>query len=94
MSRFIICNLYKTRLLLADELRDEQIDGECSTNWRYENAYNLVGKPEGKTPIIMHRTDWNIIQTWILTKKYWEEMDWIRLAHEKDKWHPLVKKVI
>jgi len=79
---------------LADELKDEQIDRECSTYWKYENALNLVGKHEGKTPITMHSTDWNIIKTWILTKKYWEEIDWIRLAHEKDKWHLLVKTVI
>jgi hypothetical protein len=52
----------------------------CSTNGETRNAYRiLVGKPEGKIPLVRPRRVWvdNI-------KMDPREMDWIDLAEDRD----------
>jgi hypothetical protein len=54
----------------------------------------LVVKPEKKTQSQCIGTHGNILPILMLKKQYWSGLDWIRLAHEKDKWHPFAKTVI
>jgi hypothetical protein len=55
------------------------------------NAYRLlVGKPEGKRPRGRRRRRWaNNIKIDLL-EIGWGSVDWISLAHDRDKWRDLV----
>jgi hypothetical protein len=59
------------------------------------NAYGiLVGKPEGKRPLGRPRRRWvDNIKT-DLRDTGWEEMDWIDLAEDRDRWRALVNTVM
>ena len=60
--------------------------GACSTYGGGTGAYRvLVEKPEGKRPIgrLRHRREYNI-------KMGIEEVDWIDLAQDRDRWRALV----
>jgi hypothetical protein len=53
----------------------------------------LVGKPEGKRPVVRPRRRWDNI------KKYLQEvgcggMDWIVLAQDRDRWRTLMSAVM
>jgi hypothetical protein len=49
------------------------------------NAYRiLVGKPEGKRPLGRPRRRWVV----------WDDMDWIKLAQDRDQWRTLVNTVM
>jgi len=65
----------------------------CMGEMRY--AYKiLVGKPEGKRPcgIPMHSWEDNIRMD--LREIVWEIVDWNRLAQNRDRWQPLVNRVL
>jgi hypothetical protein len=59
------------------------------------NAYRLlVGKPGGKRPL--GRTDvggW-IILGWILGEVGWDDVDWIGLAQDRNRWQAFVNSVL
>jgi hypothetical protein len=47
---FVICTLRQAEL--EDEVEEDEMNTECSTKRREENAYRLlVGKPGGKRPL-------------------------------------------
>ena len=54
----------------------------------------LVGKPEGKRPLgrPSHRWEDNIKMD--LQKVGFEDMDWIELAQDRDRWQALVNAVM
>jgi hypothetical protein len=59
------------------------------------NAYTiLVGKPEGKRPLVRPRRRWadNIKRD--LREIEWDGMDWIDLAQDRDQWRALVNTVM
>jgi hypothetical protein len=69
--------------------------GACSTHGEKRNAYRiLVGKPEGKRPLVTpsHRWEDNIRMD--LREVGWGGMDWIDLAHDRDQWRALVNMVM
>jgi hypothetical protein len=44
---------------LGDQIKEDEMDGACSTNGKDEKAYNIsVGKPEGKKPLGRPRHRW------------------------------------
>jgi hypothetical protein len=45
----------------------------------------LVGKPEGKMPLVMRRHRWDDIIQINLKEIEWEGMDWIQMAQDRDK---------
>jgi hypothetical protein len=54
----------------------------------------LVGKPEGKRPLGRPRRGWGIMLRWILRKWDMGGMDWMDLAHDRDRWRALVNTVM
>jgi hypothetical protein len=57
------------------------------------NAYKfLIGKPEGKTPLRRPtRRCENTIRLH-LREIWWEGVDWMHLAQDKDQWRALVNR--
>jgi hypothetical protein len=59
------------------------------------NAYNiLVGNPEGKRPLERPVGRWEDNIRMDLRELGLEDVDWIRLAHDRDLWPTLVDMVI
>jgi hypothetical protein len=59
------------------------------------NAYRLlVGKPEGKRPLGRLRRRWTDNIKIYLLEISWGGVDWIGLAHDRDKWRALVNTVM
>jgi hypothetical protein len=68
--------------------------GSCSTNGEKENAYRLlVGKPEGKRPLGRPRRRWVDNIRMDLEVVGWDDMDWIGLAQDRNRWRALVNSV-
>jgi hypothetical protein len=70
--------------------------GACSTNGgEQRNSYRLlVGNPEGKKPLGIprcRRVD-NIKKDF--REIGWDGVDWIDMAHDRDRWSALVNKVL
>jgi hypothetical protein len=73
--------------------------GACSTNGekkkKKRNAYRLlVGKPEGKRPLLRPRCRWMDNIKIDLLEIGWAGVDWIGLAQNRDKWRALVNAVM
>jgi hypothetical protein len=59
------------------------------------NAYRLlVGKPEGKRPLVRPRRRWVDNIGMGLGEVGWGDVDWIGLAQDRDKWRALVNSVM
>jgi len=54
----------------------------------------LVGKPEGKRPLGRPRRRWENNIKMNLQKVGCGSMDWIELAHDRDRWRTLVNAVM
>ena len=54
----------------------------------------LVGKPEGKRPLGRPRRRWEDNIKMDLQEARCEDMDWIDLAQDKDRWRALVNAVM
>jgi len=58
------------------------------------NAYSiLVGKPEGKRALGRPRRRWENIRM-DLGEVWWEDLDWIHLAQDRDQWRAVVNTVL
>jgi hypothetical protein len=58
------------------------------------NAYKiLVGKPEGKRPLVRPRRRWVDNIEMDLRERGWDDMDWIDLARDRDQWRARVDTV-
>jgi hypothetical protein len=68
---------------------------ECSTSWEMRNTYRLlVGNPEGKSPLGSPRRRWvDNIKT-DLGEIIWGIIDWISLAHNRDRWRVFLNVVM
>jgi hypothetical protein len=67
----------------------------CSTNGEKRNAYRiLIGKPEGKRPLRGPRRRWVGNIKIYLRETWWDGMDWIDLAQDRDQWRVLVNTVM
>jgi hypothetical protein len=53
-----------------------------------------VGKPEGKRPLGRPRRRWVDNIKMDLRVIGWDDMDWIRLAQDRDQWMALVNMVM
>jgi hypothetical protein len=59
------------------------------------NVYRiLVGKPEEKRPLGRPRRRWVDNIKMDLREIGWDDMDWIELAQDRDKWRALVNTVM
>jgi hypothetical protein len=59
------------------------------------NAYRLlVGKPEGRRPLGRPRRRWLDNIRMDLVDVGWDDVDWIGLAQDRDRWRALVNSVL
>jgi hypothetical protein len=59
------------------------------------DAYRLsVGKPEGKRPPRRPRCRWVDNIRIDLIEVRWDDVHWISLAHDRDRWRALVNSVL
>jgi hypothetical protein len=66
--------------------------GPCSTNG---GAYRLlVGKPEGKRPLGRPRRRWVDNIRMDLGEVGWNDVDWIGVAQDRNRWRVLVNSVL
>jgi hypothetical protein len=69
--------------------------GPCSTNGGKRNAYRLsVRKPEGKKPLGRPRRRGVDNIRMDLGEVGWDDVDWIGLAKDRNKWRALVNSVL
>jgi len=54
----------------------------------------LVGKPEGKRPLVRPRRGWQDNYKMDIQDVGFGDMDWIQLAQASDRWRALVNAVI
>jgi hypothetical protein len=58
-------------------------------------AYNiLVGRPEGRRPLGRPRRRWKHSTKMDVREIGFGDVDWIHLAHDRDRWRALVNTVI
>jgi hypothetical protein len=66
----------------------------CKRNGEKRNVYRiLVGKPEGKRPLVGPRRRLVDIIKIDLREIGWGSMDWIDLPQDRDQWRALVNTV-
>jgi hypothetical protein len=58
------------------------------------NAYRLVGKPEGRSPLGRPRRRWVDNVRMDLVEVVWGDVDWIGLAQDRDRCRALVNSVL
>jgi hypothetical protein len=54
----------------------------------------IVGKPEGKRPLDRPRRRWEDGIKMVIRETGWGGVDWINLAHDRDRWRAFVSTVI
>jgi 3-oxoacyl-ACP reductase-like protein len=54
----------------------------------------LIGKPEGKRPLGRPRSRWEDNVTMELQEAGCEEVDWIELAQDRDRWRAIVNALM
>jgi hypothetical protein len=65
--------------------------GACSTNGEKRNAHRLlVRKPEGRRPLGRPRRRWVDNIKMDLVEVGWDDVDWIGLAQDRERWRALV----
>jgi len=69
--------------------------GNVARKWKRRALYRvLVGKPEGKRPLGIHRRRWEDIINMGLQEVRCGGMDWIELAWDRDRWRAIVHVVM
>jgi hypothetical protein len=59
------------------------------------NAYRLlVGRPEGKRPLVRLRNRWVDTISMDLVEVGWGDVDWVGLAQDRDRWRAHVNLVL
>jgi len=62
---------------------------------RIRNAYKLlVRQPEWKRPLVRPRRRWEDNIRMDLGKTWWEVLDWIHLAQDREQWRALLDIVL
>jgi hypothetical protein len=75
--------------------KKDAMGGTCSTNGKRRNAYRLlVGKPEGRRLLGRPRRRLLDDIRMDLVEVGWGDVDWIRLAQDRDRWRALVNSVL
>jgi hypothetical protein len=67
----------------------------CGTHGEERKVYKvLVGKPEGKRPLGRARLRWEDGIRMDLREIGWGYVEWIQLAHDRDRWWAVVNTVM
>jgi hypothetical protein len=68
--------------------------GACGTHcWMISANKILIGMPEGKRPLLIHRRIWEDNIKVELCEIWLEGVNWIHLAQDRDRWRGLVNTV-
>jgi hypothetical protein len=71
------------------------MDGDVARMGKKRNAYRLlVGQPEGRRPLGRPRRRWLDNIRMDPVEVGWGDVDWIRLAQDRDRWRALVNSVL
>jgi hypothetical protein len=69
--------------------------GHVARMGEVRGAYNIsVGRPEGRRPLERPRRRWEDNIKMDLREVGFGDVDWIHLAHDRDRWRALVNTVI
>ena len=84
-----------TQYCSGDKIEKIEMGGACSTYGESIGAYRvLVGKPEGERPLGRPRRRWEDNIRMDLQELICEDMDWIDVAQDRDRWQALVNTVM
>ena len=72
------------------KLRRMRLEGHVARSGRAEVYRVFVGKREEKRPLGRHRRRWKDNMNMYLQEVGCEDIDWIELAHNRDRWRALV----
>jgi hypothetical protein len=77
------------------KLRRLRWAGHVARMWERGSAYRvLVGKPEGRRPLVRPMLRWEDNIKMDLREMRCEELDWIDLAQDRDRWRAVVNAVM
>jgi hypothetical protein len=69
--------------------------GHLARMWEKRNVYRLlVGKPKGKRPLGRPRHRWVYNIRMDLEEVGWDDVDWIGLSKDRNRWKALVNSVL
>jgi hypothetical protein len=90
-----VINLCKRKLDTGTTVKEDGMDGACSTHGTLKNAYKILdGRPKWKRPVGRSRRRWEGNIRMDLTERGWEGVDWILLAQDRDQWWAVVNTVM
>jgi len=93
MRSVMICTPHQ--YFSGDKIEKNAMGGTCSTAVDRRGVYRvLVGKPERKRPLGRPRRRWEGNIKMGLQEVGCGVMDWIDLAHDRDRWRALVNAVM
>jgi hypothetical protein len=88
-------DLYSSPSIRIIKARRMRWAGHVARMGEKRNAYRLlVGKPEGRMPLGRPRRRWLDNIRMDLVEVGWGDVDWIRLAQDRDRWRALVNAVL
>jgi hypothetical protein len=84
-----------TQNCAGDKIENIEMGRACSAVGEERGVYRvLVGKLEGKRPLGRSRCRWEDNIRMDLQEVGGGGMDWIRLAHDRDRWRAIVNAVM
>jgi hypothetical protein len=76
-------------------MEKNEMGGTCSSDGEGRGVYKvLVGKPEGKRPLVRHRCRWENNIKMDLEEVGCGGVDWIGLAQDRDRLRALVNAIM
>jgi len=78
-----------------DKIEKNRVGGTCNAYGAGERRVTVFGvKPEGKRPLRKPWCRWEDNIKRNLQTVVFEDMDWIELAHDRDRWRALLNAVV
>ena len=102
-SQYTLNNIVVTSVIAIEYRKIVRVIKSRSIWWarhivrmaKCRGAYRvLVGKPEGKRQLGRHRRRWEDNIKMDLQEVLYEDMDWIELAQDRDRWWALVNAAV
>jgi hypothetical protein len=85
---------YSPSIIRIIKTKRMRLAGHVARMGEKRNVYSLVGKPEGRRPLGRPRRRWLDNIRMDLVEVGWDEVDWIGLAQDRDRWRALVNSVL